>query len=306
MSSNCKLSSIVQNFHLDVLNHVENYEETPITVKDINRPGIQLTGFFDYYDSGRIQIIGYVESMYLKQLEKKEKLIIYNKLMSLGAPCFIFCRNISPDLEFLEIATQKKIPVLSTLTDTSEFMRFLIKYLSEQLALSITIHGCLVDINGVGVFIQGESGIGKSEAVLELIKRGHRMVADDAVEIYKASEKTLYGRAPEIIKDFLEIRGIGLVDIKNMFGVQAVKETQNIELVVTIKEWKLDDNYDRIGDNETYVDILGNRIKNYVIPVRPGRNIAVILEAAALCYRKRQLGHKDIEIFMNRVNDSFK
>lgn len=249
--------------------------------------------------------MGQVEAMYLKQLTQDEKIDIYNKLMNLGAPCYIFCRGIIADNELIGIATKKGIPIFSTQESTTDFMSHIIKFLGEKLAPSITLHGCLVDINGVGVFIRGESGIGKSEAVLELIKRGHRMISDDVVEIYKASEKTLFGKAPKIVQDFLEIRGIGLVDIKNMFGVQAIKATQSIELVVTLQEWDSKTEYDRLGDKNSVTEILGNTVINYDIPLRPGRNVAVILEAAAISYRQRQMGYNDTEVFMNRVNAQY-
>ncbi|PXV91522.1 Hpr(Ser) kinase/phosphatase [Lachnotalea glycerini] len=301
----CELNEIVEHFGLKVLTPEVDYKNIHITTRDINRPGIQLTGFLDYFDKNRIQIVGQVEAMYLKQLAQNEKLSIYTKLMDLGAPCYIFCRDIEPDTELINIATKKCIPIFSTQESTTDFMSLIIKYLGEKLAPSITLHGCLVDINGVGVFIRGESGIGKSEAVLELIKRGHRMVSDDAVEIYKASEKTLFGKAPKIVRDFLEIRGIGIVDIKTMFGVQSVKETQSIELVVTLQEWDSKAEYDRLGDRESFVEILGNKIVNYDIPLRPGRNVAVILEAAALSYRQRQMGYNDTAEFIKRANEQF-
>ncbi|MDR2044622.1 MAG: HPr(Ser) kinase/phosphatase [Clostridium sp.] len=302
----CELKEIVDYFNLKLLTTEVDYHGIKITTKDINRPGIQLTGFLDFFDKTRIQIVGYVEAMYLQQLDHREKTDVYSKLINLGSPCYIFCRDLVPDIELIDIATKAQIPIFSTSETTSDFMSSIIRWLSERLAPIVTLHGCLVDVNGVGVFIRGESGIGKSEAVLELLKRGHRMVSDDVVEIHKASEKTLFGKAPAIVKDYLEIRGIGLVDIKNMFGVQAVKETQNIELVVTLKEWNPKDEYDRLGNGDTYIEILGNKIINYEVPLRPGRNVAVILEAAAISRRQRQMGYNDTARFIERANEQFK
>lgn len=297
----CELSKLVDYFKLKLINKEIDYGNINVNTRYVNRPGIQITGFYDLFDNDRIQIMGYVESAYLEQINDTKKFEMYEKLLSLGAPCYIFCRNLAPDEKFIEVASRNNIPVFTTPQVTSDFMSLVIRWLGEKLAPSITLHGCLVDINGVGVFIRGESGIGKSEAVLELIKRGHRMVADDAVEICKASEKTLFGRAPETVKDYLEIRGIGIVDIKNMFGVQALKETQTIEAVVTLKEWKFGDVYDRIGDQVGYVELLGNKVINYDIPIRPGRNLAVILEAAALNCRTRQMGYNDSKKFLDRA-----
>lgn len=298
---NCELSKLVNHFNLKLINKDIDYSNVVVNTRYVNRPGIQITGFLDLFDNDRIQIMGYVETAYLEQMDTQKKHEIYKKLLNQGAPCYIFCRNLIPDKEFIKIASSKNIPIFTTPQVTSDFMSLVIQWLGEKLAPSITLHGCLVDINGVGVFIRGESGIGKSEAVLELIKRGHRMVADDAVEICKASEKTLFGRAPEVVKDYLEIRGIGIVDIKNMFGVQALKETQTIELVVTFKEWKTGDVYDRIGDQISYIELLGNKVINFDIPVRPGRNLAVILEAAALNCRTRQMGYNDSQKFLDRA-----
>lgn len=301
----CHLKEIVEYFNLKLLTPEVKYDDIIIKTKDINRPGIQLTGFLDYFDKNRIQIVGYVEAMYLKQLDPQEKLKVYTELSELGSPCYIFCRDIEPDIELIDMATKVDIPIFSTSETTSDFMSTIIRWLAGRLAPAVTLHGCLVDVNGVGVFIRGESGIGKSEAVLELLKRGHRMISDDVVEIYKASEKTLFGKAPAVVKDYLEIRGIGLVDIKHMFGVQAIKETQSIELVVTLKEWNPTDEYNRLGTEDAYIEILGNKIINYEIPLRPGRNVAVILEAAAISRRQKQMGYNDTLRFIERAKSYY-
>lgn len=302
----CELKEIIDYFGLQLLTTKVDCNGIKVTTKNINRPGIQLTGYVDFFDNNRIQIVGYVESMYLQQLDHERKKEVYSKLMDLGAPCYVFCRNIMPDDQMIDIATEAQVPIFLTQEVTSDFTGSIIKWLSERLAPTITLHGCLVDINGIGVFIRGESGIGKSETVLELLKRGHRMVADDVVEIHKVSEKTLFGKAPAAVKDFLEIRGLGIVNIKNMFGVRAVRETQTIDLAVTLKEWDNEAYYDRIGDKNNFIDILGNEVMNYEIPVSAGRNIAVVLETAALKCRETQMGYDDSQDFIKRIHKQFR
>lgn len=294
-----------QELNLKILTPEIDYAGIQITSKDINRPGIQLTGYLEHFDKERIEVIGYVEAMYLESLKDERKQKIYSDFLGLGMPCVIFCRGLLPDQLFLKKAVSLGIPVFSVNTVTSIFMSEIIRWLNTELAPVVTIHGCLVDIYGVGVFIRGESGIGKSEATLELVKRGHRIVADDAVEIHKVSEFTLFGKAPYVIKDFIEIRGIGIVDIKTLFGVQSIKETQTIDLVVTLEEWDQYKDYERLGTEEKYIEILGNQVVNYELPVRPGRNLAVILEAAAVNYRQKQLGYDATKAFLDRVNHSF-
>lgn len=301
MNCSVKLNDMVNDLKLKLLTNEIEYGDIDIVSKDVNRPGIQLSGYMEFYDPTRVQILGYVEVMYLSKLNEDKKINIYTDLMSLGAPCFIFCRNLMPDAMFLEIATKKGIPVFSTADVTSEFMSTMIRWLHLKLGPVITIHGCLIDIYGTGVFIQGESSIGKSETCLELIKRGHRLIADDAVEIHKASNVTLYGKAPDTIKDFIELRGLGALDVKMLYGVQSVLESQKIDLAVTLEEWIQDSEYDGLGLEENYIEILGNKIANYKIPVRPGRNLAVILETAAINYRQKQMGYDATKAFVERV-----
>ena len=293
------LNELVKDLKLELLNGVD-YSERIIERQDINRPGIQFAGYFEYYDSDRIQIIGFVESEYLNTLDVETRDNTYTQFMRDGIPGIIFCRGIKPDQMFLQKASEKKIPVFMTQTSTTRFMSEIIRWLNVKLAPSITIHGCLADVYGVGVFIQGESGIGKSEALLELIKRGHRLIADDAVEIKKVSDETLFGQAPELTRDFMEIRGIGIVDMKALYGFHIIKESQNIDLVITLEEWKKDKVYDRMGMEEKKIEILGNKITHYEIPIRPGRNLAVIIEAAAVICRQRKLGYNSVEGFLER------
>ena len=278
--------------------------EKVITVPDINRPALQLTGYFDHFDSERVQIIGYVEYTYLQTLTEERKREVYQELLSYGIPCLIFTTEIRPDEELLRQAEKTDTPVFATDKKTSPFQAELIRWLNVELAPCISIHGVLVDVYGVGVLIMGESGIGKSEAALELIKRGHRLVADDVVEIRKVSDDTLVGTAPSITKHLIELRGIGIVDVKTLFGVQSVRETQTIDLVITLEEWAKDREYDRLGLEEDYTEFLGNKIVCHSIPIRPGRNLAVIVESASINHRQKQMGYNAAQELYRRVQQS--
>ena len=235
MAHGVKLNELAEKMELKNLTQSVDLADKEVAVPDVNRPALQLTGYFDHFDSDRVQIIGYVEYTYLQTLSRERKIEIYKQLLSYKVPCIIFSTNIYPDGDFLELATKANIPLLATTVTTSAFMAELIRWMNVKLAPCISIHGVLVDVYGVGVLIMGESGIGKSEAALELIKRGHRLVTDDVVEIRKVSDETLVGSAPDITRHFIELRGIGIVDVKSMFGVQSVRETQNIDLVITLE-----------------------------------------------------------------------
>ena len=272
-----------------------------IHVPEFNRPALQLTGFYDQFDNDRIQIIGNVEYAYLKSLSETERYERYMQLLSSNIPCLIFCRNLEPEAEIIELAKKYQIPILKSAESTSSFSAEVIRWLKVQLAPCIVIHGVLVDVYGEGVLITGESGIGKSEAALELIKRGHRLVTDDVVEIRKVSDETLVGSAPDITRHFIELRGIGIVDVKSMFGVQSVRETQNIDLVITLEDWSREKEYDRLGLEEEYTEFLGNRVVCHKIPIRPGRNLAIIVESAAVNHRQKQMGYNAAQELYNRV-----
>lgn len=299
-----KLTSLVERMDLKNLTPDIDLTNKRITVPDINRPALQLAGYFDYFDSVRVQIIGYVEYTYLQTLDAETKMKIYEQLLSYGIPCLIYTREIRPDAELLQLATEKGIPVFSTNRKTSQFQAELIRWLNKMLAPCISIHGVLVDVYGVGVLIMGESGIGKSEAALELIKRGHRLVTDDVVEIRKVSQDTLVGSAPSITKHLIELRGIGIVDVKTLFGVQSVKEKQTIDLVITLEEWDKTKEYDRLGLEEEYTEFLGNKVVCHSIPIRPGRNLAVIVEAASINHRQKQMGYNAAQELYRRVQAS--
>lgn len=301
-----KLQNVVEKMNLKNLTPDVDMTKREVKVPDINRPALQLAGFFDHFESERVQIIGYVEYTYLETLPEEHKMKIYDTLLSYAIPCFIFSRNLQPEPVFLEKAIANDIPVFSTDQQTSSFSAEIIRWLKVELAPCISIHGVLVDVYGVGVLIMGESGIGKSEAALELIKRGHRLVTDDVVEIHKVSDDTLVGTAPDITRHFIELRGIGIVDVKTLFGVQSVKETQNIDLVITLEDWNKDKEYDRLGLTEEYTEFLGNKVVCHNIPIRPGRNLAIIVESASVNHRQKQMGYNAAQELYRRVQENLK
>ena len=268
---------------------------------DINRPALQLAGFFEHFETTRLQIIGFVEYSYMQGMPEDRKRDIYEELLHTECPAFVFCRDLEPDEIFLEIAKRKGVPVLGTKQSTSAFMAEIIRWLNVKLAPCISVHGVLVDVYGEGVLITGESGIGKSEAALELIKRGHRLVTDDVVEIRKVSEESLIGNAPDITKHFIELRGIGIIDVKALFGVSCVRDTANIDLVIKLEDWDKDKEYDRLGLQEEYTEYLGNKVVCHNIPIRPGRNLAIICETAAVNHRQKKMGYNAAQELYNRV-----
>ena len=298
------VSKIVELMDLKVYTDNLDLKRRKIQSADINRPALQLAGFFDHFESSRVQVVGNVEYFYTQQLEEDVKLERFRELLSYDIPCIIYSRNLIPNAEFVRMAEERGIPVLGTSRPTSEFTAELIYELGEQLAPCITIHGVLVDIYGEGVLITGESGIGKSEAALELIRRGHRLVSDDVVEISKINEHTLIGTAPEITRHFIEIRGIGIVDIKTLYGVECVKEKQQIDLVIKLSDWKKDAEYDRMGLEEEYIEYLGNKVVCHSLPIRPGRNLAVILESAAVNHRQKKMGYNAAQELYRRVQEN--
>lgn len=296
-----KLTRLVQEMNLKNLTPEVDMEQVRITLPDINRPALQLAGYFEHFASSRVQIIGNVEFSYLMHLDREEKLRRFENFISKKVPCVIFTRLAEPDEDMLFLAEKYMVPVLGTEKTTSNFMAEIIRWLTVQLAPSISIHGVLVDVYGEGVLIMGESGIGKSEAALELIKRGHRLVSDDVVEISKVSDATLVGTAPDITRHFIELRGIGIIDVKTLFGVESVKNTQSIDLVIKLEEWSRDKEYDRLGLKEEYTEILGNRVVCHSLPIRPGRNLAVIVESAAVNHRQKKMGYNAAQELYNRV-----
>ena len=275
-----------------------------LTHPDVNRPALQLTGFFDHFDRERVQIIGYVEQAYIKTMERDVKRQMFDKLTSSQIPCLVFSRSQEPDDDLLEYCNYYGVPCLVSDKTTSSLMAEVIRWLKVKLAPCISIHGVLVDVYGEGVLIMGESGIGKSEAALELIHRGHRLVSDDVVEIRKISDDTLLGTSPDITRHFIELRGIGIVDVKTLFGVESVMYNQTIDMVIRLEDWNREANYDRLGLDEEYIEFLGNKVVCYSIPIRPGRNLAVIVESAAINYRAKKMGYNAAQELYNRVTGS--
>ena len=268
---------------------------------DVNRPALQLTGFFDHFDRERVQIIGYVEQAYINTLPREVRVERYDKLLSSEIPCVVYSRGQEPDEDMQDLCLHYQVPLMVSDKSTSDLMAEVIRWLKVKLAPCISIHGVLVDVFGEGVLIMGESGIGKSEAALELIKRGHRLVSDDVVEIRKVSDATLVGSAPDITKHFIELRGIGIIDVKSLYGVESVKETQNIDMVIKLEDWDKDKEYDRLGLEDRYTEFLGNQVVCHNIPIRPGRNLAIIVESAAVNYRQKKMGYNAAQELYNRV-----
>lgn len=301
-----ELVQLIDKMNLENCTPDIDIKNIKISQPDVNRPALQLAGFFDHFDSERVQVIGNVEHAYMQQMDKCCGLEILSRLMDYKVPCIVFSRNMEIQKELIELATQKGVPLLRTAKTTSSFMAEVIRWLNVELAPRITIHGGLVDVYGEGILIMGESGIGKSEAALELIKRGHRLVTDDVVEIKKVSDDTLIGTSPDITRHFIELRGIGIIDVKTLFGVESVKNTQAIDLVIKLEEWNKDTQYDRLGLEEQYIEFLGNRVVCHSIPIRPGRNLAIICEAAAVNYRQKKMGYNAAQEFYNRVTNNLK
>ncbi len=301
MAASIKLSKVIDMYGLR--NCTPDVDIASIRVKtpDINRPALQLIGFFEHFDADRIEIIGYVEYSYLQHMDREVKVKAYDQLMSKQIPCIIFCRGMEPDEDIIAAGTKYGVPVLVTEKATSVFTAEIIRWLNVQLAPCISIHGVLVDVYGEGVLIMGESGIGKSEAALELLKRGHRLVTDDVVEIRRVSDETLIGTAPDITRHFIELRGIGIIDVKTLFGVESVKETQGIDMVIKLEEWSRDKEYDRLGLEDQYIEFLGNKVVCHSLPIRPGRNLAVIVESAAVNHRQKKMGYNAAQELYNRV-----
>lgn len=299
-----KLETIIEKMKLENLTPELDISKIKITQPDINRPALQMAGYFEHFEATRLQIIGFVEYTYTQGLPEARKKEIYNRLLSCEIPAIVFCRELKPDELFLQTALEHGVPVLMTKKATSSFMAEIIRWLNVMLAPCISVHGVLVDVYGEGVLITGESGIGKSEAALELVKRGHRLVTDDAVEIRKVSDDTLVGSAPDITKHFIELRGIGIIDVKTLYGVSSVKDTQNIDLVIRLEDWDKEKEYDRLGLEEEYTEYLGNKVVCHNIPIRPGRNLAIICESAAINHRQKKMGYNAAQELYRRVQES--
>jgi len=285
------LKTIVQEHNLQVLHAARDYETAKLVTYDVNRPAMQLTGFYNYFDPHRIQIIGRVESTYLDTLTHEQRLDAFETFMQYDIAALVICHGMQPFPECMEMAEKYDRNIFITAEDTSEFQAGVISSLRSHLAPRQTLHGVLVEIYGEGVLLTGDSGIGKSETALELIKRGHRLIADDAVEIRKVGRSRLVGSAPEMIRYYMELRGIGVINVRRIYGIGSVKPESGIDLVVHLEPWIEGKAYDRLGLTDETETILGVEIPRVTIPVRPGRNLAVILELAAMNNRQKKLGY---------------
>ena len=295
------ITELIEKMNLRNMTPEIDAEKIVLSHPDVNRPALQLAGFFDHFDNERVQIIGYVEQEYIRQMDHDRRVAVYDKLLSYQIPCLVYSRNQDPDEDMIALCDHYGVPCLVSDKTTSDLMAEVIRWLKVKLAPCISIHGVLVDVFGEGVLIMGESGIGKSEAALELIKRGHRLITDDVVEIRKVSDDTLVGSAPDITKHFIELRGIGIIDVKTLYGVESVKDTQNIDMVIKLEDWSRDKEYDRLGLEDSYTEFLGNQVVCHTIPIRPGRNLAIIVESAAVNYRQKKMGYNAAQELYNRV-----
>lgn len=285
------LSQIAEALNLTEVYVAENYKETNILTVEINRPGLELTGYLEFFDNKRIQVLGNTEFSYLGRYGPEAQKMVIDSIFSFGPPAVIICRDIEPSNAILESAKLHKVSIFSTPQSTSDLTASLVQYLNKELAPRITRHGVLVEVYGEGCLLTGDSGVGKSETAIELIKRGHRLVADDAVEIRRTAQTTLYGQSPENIRHFIELRGIGIINARKLFGMGAIKLQEKIDMVINLEQWDSAKVYDRMGLDNEYMKILGVEVPTLTIPVKPGRNLAVIIEVAAMNNRQKKMGY---------------
>ena len=299
------LSELASEFKLDFFYRSTDFDKIHVTVDDISRPGLHLAGFFDHYEPMRVYVCGTVETAYLQKLTPEERIIIFDHFLSYKCPALIFARGFEPMPECLEMAKKYDVTVLGTKDTTSYIVSSLITYLKSSLAPRVTRHGVLVEIYGEGILINGDSGIGKSETAIELVKRGHRLIADDAVEIKKVSSRELMGAAPEVLRHYIEIRGIGVINVAKLFGMGAVKESSNIDLIINMVPWRDGEAYDRLGMETQYTEILDVKVPSITVPITPGRNLAVIFEVAAMNNRQKRMGYNAAVEFTEQMSKYF-
>ncbi len=300
-----QLSQVAQEFDWKVVYASTDYASIRLTVEDVARPGLQLTGYFDHFEPVRLQVMGNVEMSYLSKLSRAERLSAFDKLFGYKIPALLIARGMDADESCLEMAKKHNVTVLQTQEATSAAISAVITYLKDALAPRITRHGVLMEVYGEGILLTGESGMGKSEAAVELVKRGHRLIADDAVEIRKIAGNALIGTAPAVIRNYVEMRGIGIINVAKLFGMGAVKEENQIDLVVDIVPWNNTQVYDRIGMEQQMTELLGVKVPVYTIPITPGRNLAVILEVAAMKNRHWKMGYNAAMEFTEQFNRQF-
>lgn len=299
------LTALVEEFKLEVAYASADYESIRLTVEDVARPGLQLTGYFEHFEPMRLQILGNVEFSFIQKKTPQERASIFDKFFSYKPPALLIARNFPVDKQVLEMAKKHSITLLRSPETTAALASSIITFLRSELAPRITRHGVLVEVYGEGLLLIGDSGVGKSETALELLKRGHRLIADDAVEIRKVSESSLIGTAPDLIRNYIELRGIGIINVAKLFGMGAVRTENEINLVVNIVPWNTQEVYDRLGLDDQYMEILGVKVPMNTIPVTAGRNLAVILEVAAMNNRQRKLGYNAAQEFTDQVDRHF-
>ena len=296
------LKKMVETFGMEILHRGSDYDSAVITISDVNRPALQLVGFYDYFDDKRLQILGRGEIRYLERMTEAERLRVFNQLMSYPFPAMIVARNMEAPPELVQMADKHDRTLLRAVDSTVDITSRLIDYLNRVTAPQITRHGVLMNIYGQGVLILGDSGIGKSETAIELVKRGHRLIADDAVEIKKVSPHELVGSAPPVLKHYIELRGIGVINVAKLFGMGAVKESSNIDLIINMVPWRDGEAYDRLGMETQYTEILDVKVPSITVPITPGRNLAVIFEVAAMNNRQKKMGYNAAETLASNVD----
>ena len=300
-----KLSKLADDLKVDIIYQSSDFEEVLIYTGDVHRPGLQLAGFYDYFEPTRIQLIGIMETAYMEKHTADERMKKWETLMEQKIPALILCHGSEITGELITAAKKNDVTVLSTKAHTTEIMSAIIRIVKREVAPRVTLPGVLVEVYGMGLLLIGESGVGKSETAIELVKRGHRLIADDAVEVKAIDVNVVQGTAPELIRYYVELRGLGVIDVRQIFGAGAVKEFQNIHLVVNLEQWKDETNYDRLGIDEKSVEILGVKIATITIPVKPGRNLAIIIEVAAMNQRQKLLGYNTAVEFTRQIERHF-
>lgn len=300
-----QLSKIVEEFQLEVLRCAPNYEKRLVTTEELIRPGLPLHGYFEHFNQERLQVIGQVEMSYLSGMNKEERGMRLDQFFQFDIPALIISRGMEPLPEMMLYAQKHDRTVLRSQLATAELISTIITYLTSELAPSITRHGVLLEVYGEGLLLRGESGVGKSETAIELVKRGHRLIADDAVEIKRTNTHTLIGTAPELIRHYIELRGIGVIDVQRLFGMSAIKKEQEIDMVINLEQWRDDAMYDRLGVDDMYTSILDVKLPSLTIPVKPGRNLAIIVEVAAMNNRQKKMGYNAALEFTRQINAHF-
>ena len=300
-----KLSTLTEDLGAEVVYAAKDFEDVLIYTGDVHRPGLQLADFYEHFEPSRVQLIGRMESAYMKTQQQEERTRKWEMLMKQKIPALIMCHGAEATVELISAAKKYDVTVLSTDAHTTDIMSLVIRIVKRSVAPSVTCHGVLVEVYGIGLLLTGESGVGKSEAAIELLKRGHRLIADDAVEIKSIDVNVIEGTAPELIRHYVELRGIGIVDVRQIFGVGAIKAAQTVHLVVVLEQWKDGADYDRLGMTDKMTSILGINVATITVPVKPGRNLAVILEVAAMNQRQKFMGYNAAVEFSRQIDEHF-